>query len=188
MSEYQLTASPPLSGYDKRFGAITLRAPGDIALVSLALPLGAEAAAKQAIRSAYGIDFPEVGKAASGGDGAILLRMSLEQGFVLFTHPTPDAEAVVAARLNGAVYTTDQSDVWTALEISGPDARKALERICPLDLHDAAFGEMDVARTVMEHLGVIILRADAQTWLLLSASSSAGSFLHAIETSIGYVT
>ena len=36
----------------------------------------------------------------------------------------------------------------------------------------------------MEHLGVLIMRTGEDRFLLLSASSSAGSFLHAVETAI----
>jgi sarcosine oxidase subunit gamma len=36
----------------------------------------------------------------------------------------------------------------------------------------------------MEHLGVLILRSGDDEYLLLSASSSARSFLHAVETSL----
>lgn len=188
MAEFQLTAARPLAGYDKRFGAITLRAPADLALVSLAFPLGQEDIAQKAIKAAYGHALPEVGKAHAAKDETILIRMSRDQGFVLFTHATPDAERVVAEELKGAAYTTDQTDVWTVLEISGPDARTALMRICPLDLHDGSFAVMHAARTVMEHLGTIIIRTGPEAWLLLSATSSAGSFLHAVETSIRNVS
>ncbi len=184
MSEYQLTAQPPLAGYERKFGDIALRASAELALVSIALPIGGEDAARTAIRAAYGCDLPEVGKACVTPKGpAQLARMGPDQALVLFEHTEPDAESRVAKALNGAAYTTDQTDVWVALEIEGPRARAALERICPVDLHDEAFAVMDVARTMMEHLGVIILRSDAEKWLLLSASSSAGSFRHALEVS-----
>jgi sarcosine oxidase subunit gamma len=42
-------------------------------------------------------------------------------------------------------------------------------------------------RTVMEHLGVLILRTGDDAFMLLSASSSAKSFLHALETSVANV-
>lgn len=189
MSEYQLTAQPPLADYARRFGDIALRAPADLALVSIALPLDGEDAAHAAIKAAYGCDLPEVGKACVTSKGAAhLLRMGPDQALVLFEHTEPDAESRVAAALEGAAYTTDQTDVWVALEIEGARARAALERICPVDLHDEAFAVMDVARTMMEHLGVIILRTEAEKWLLLSASSSAGSFRHALEVSAGNVS
>jgi sarcosine oxidase subunit gamma len=40
----------------------------------------------------------------------------------------------------------------------------------------------------MEHLGTIVLRDGTDSFLLLSAHSSAESFLHAVETSIRNVT
>ncbi len=185
MLDFQLTSAPPLAGYSQEFDGVHLSAPADFAIVSFALPLGREDAALKAIKAAYGNALPEIGKSATSKDGAALIvRLSLDQGFVLFQHATPDAEPHVAGQLKGAVYTTDQTDVWAALEISGPRARMALERICPIDLHPDTFAEGAAARTSMEHLGTLIIRTDADTFLLLSASSSAKSFLHAVETSI----
>ncbi len=185
MLDFKLTSAPPLAGYDQEFDGVHLNAPADLAIVSFALPLGQDAAAKKAIKAAYGVALPEVGHTISTKDGAILLvRLSLDQGFVLFAHPTPDAEPHVSRLLKGAVYTTDQTDVWAALGLSGPRSRTVLERICPIDLHPGAFAEGAAARTSMEHLGTLIIRTNADTFLLLSASSSAKSFLHAVETSI----
>lgn len=187
MADFTLYADPPLAGYDKSFGDIALKAPKDVAVVSVALPLGGEAAAEKAVKAAYGANLPKIGKSVEA-KGVTLMRLGRDLAFVVFTHATPDAEPVAAKALKGKAYTTDQTDVWTALEVSGAGSRRALERICPLDLHDSGFAVGDVARTTMEHLGVIIVRKDAETWLLMSASSSAGTFLHTIETSIKNVS
>lgn len=188
MSDFKLISTPPLAGYDRSFDGATLKAPADMALVSIALPLGGEDAAKKAVEDAYGTALPEIGKSAVTGDNAArLIRMGQDQAFVLFTRATPDAEPFVADKLKGAAYTTDQTDVWCALELKGARSRDVLERICPLDLHPDAFAVNDAARTVMEHLGALIIRTDTDTFLLLSASSSAKSFLHAVETSIANV-
>ncbi|WP_113912536.1 sarcosine oxidase subunit gamma [Roseovarius dicentrarchi] len=189
MPDFTLISAPPLAGYSASFGDIKLSAPKDLAIVSIALPLGGEDSAKAAIKSAFGIDLPEVGTSATTGDDATaLMRLGVDQAFVLFACATPDAERQIAAKLNGAVYTTDQTDAWCSLEISGPGARRALERICPVDLHPDAFAVSAVARTIMEHMGAIIARTDEDTFLLLSASSSAKSFLHAVELSAKNVT
>lgn len=189
MADFTLVCAPPLAGYTRQNGTLGLRAPDDLAIVSIALPLGQEAAAQRAIAAAYGVALPEIGQTALAGEGndTRLLRLGSDLAFVLFSCATPDAETRVAALLNGAAYTTDQSDVWCALVLSGPQSRAVLERICPLDLHDSAFGVGAVARTMMEHLGVIIIRTDPDSYLLLSASSSAQSFLHALETSVANV-
>lgn len=184
MAEYTLQAEPPLAGTEMEIAGVRLWAPADLALVSLALPLGGETAAEQAVRAAYGVALPEIGRSSLAGDGTRLIRLAPDLAFALFPHATPDAERVVAERLKGAVYTTDQTDVWVALALSGPNTRRALERICPIDLHGQVFGVGHAARTVMEHLGVLILRTGDDDYLLLSASSSAKSFLHAIEVSL----
>lgn len=185
MPESTLTSAPPLAGYDQSFDGVSLRAPADLAIVSIALPLGGEAAAEKAIKTAYGAALPAPGKSALSKDGtARLVRLSPDAAFVVFQHATPDAEPHVAGKLKGAAYTTDQTDVWSALEISGAKARTALERICPIDLHPDAFADGDAARTTMEHLGTFIIRTGNDTFLLMSGSSSAKSFLHAVETSI----
>lgn len=189
MAEYTLIAEPPLAGYDETFGDMRLVAPADFALVSIALPLGREDKALKAIKTGYGVDLPEVGESILSKDGKVrLLRMAQDQAFVMFTHSKPDAAQVVSKKIKDSAYVTDQTDVWTALHLSGPSSRRALERICPIDLDTETFAEGHVARTVMEHLGVVILRDAADSFVLLSASSSAGSFLHAVETSIHNVT
>lgn len=188
MPEFKLISTPPLAGYDQTFGATRLHAPADLAIVSLAFPVGDEKAALAAVKSAYGTDMPEPGGSVVAKDSARLVRLGADQGFVIFTHATPDAERAVAKRLNGAAYTTDQTDVWTGLELAGPGGRAALGRICPIDLHPDAFAIGHAARTVMEHLGTLIIRADDDAFLLLSASSSAKSFLHAVETSLSNTT
>ena len=189
MAEFSLTAAPPLAGVDEKFDGIHLRAPKDLAIVAVALPLGGEDAALTAIRKGYGADLPAPGKSVSAKeDGATLLRLAPDQAFILFHRAEPDAEAVVAEGIGDTAYLTDQTDVWCGLEVSGPRARIALERICPIDIHADAFAVGDAARTVMEHLGTIIIRTEQDTFLLLSASSSAGSFLHAVETSIRNVS
>lgn len=185
MPEFQLVAEPPLFGLNHDYGPVRLSAPVGLTLVSVALPLGGEEEAQKAIKAAYGVELPAVGRYALSSDGATrLIRTASDQGLLLFAHPAPDGERVVAARLLGKVYSTNQTDAWVGLEIEGAAARAVLERISPLDLDSRVFTEDMAQRTVMEHLGVLILRKGPDAFLLLSASSSAASFLHAIETSI----
>ena len=189
MLDFKLVSAPPLAGTNRSFDGGMLTAPADFAVVSFALPLGGEKPAATAIKTAYGVALPDVGKSALSKDGAArVVRTGLDQGFIIFTHATPDAEPHVAARLKGKAYTTDQTDVWVGLELTGPRARDVLERICPIDLHPDAFAEGDAARTTVEHLGTLIIRTGPDAFLLMSASSSAESFLHAVELSIDYAT
>ncbi len=185
MVDLNLKAEPFLGHYSKGFKGVDLREIDDNSLVSLALPLGEESKAIKAIEAAFGIPVPDVGHSALAKNGAMrLLRLGRDQLFVVFLYEGMDSEPYIADKLAGAVYSTDQSHVWVTLEISGPSARAALERICPIDLNPDAFAIHQLARTNMEHLGTIIIRTAPDTYLLMSASSSAGSFLHAVETSI----
>jgi methylglutamate dehydrogenase subunit D len=185
--EFTLAAHSPLGGYNKDFAAVTLTELTDLAVVSIATPMGGRDALANLVESAFGLALPGVGSSSHAGEGNTrLLGLQRDQMFLLFQHGGDDALPVVADKLGEVGYYTDQSDTWAILRMAGPGRRTALERICMLDLSPDAFAVGAVARTTMEHLGVIILRDDADSFLLMSARSSARSFLHAIETSIAY--
>ncbi len=188
MPDFTLTAKPLLGGHAKIAVGLSLTEIVDLAIVSIAVPRGGEKALNGAMEKAFGCPFPVPGRSSRSANGATrFLGLQLDQAFAVFTNDEADATHVVAERLGDAGYLTLQSDNWVAMRVSGPLVRDVLARICPVDLHDRVFEVGQVARTVMEHMGTIILREDADTFLLLSASSSARSFLHAIETSIDYV-
>ncbi|PWE33795.1 sarcosine oxidase subunit gamma [Maritimibacter sp. 55A14] len=185
MPDLTLTPTPPLDGYAQDFAGTRLAEASELAIVAVATPAGGETALEAAVKAAYGTGTPAPGASILSKDGkARLVWSGPDQMFLLFTHDAPDAEAGVAAALGQAGYCTDQTGVWAALEISGPGVRGALERLCPLDLHPDAFAEGAAARTVMEHMGAFVIRTGSDAFLLLSASSSAKSFLHAVELSV----
>lgn len=187
MAEFALDPRSPLDGYAETFGSVALAEVTGLALVSAAIPNGGDEAFAAALAEGLGAARPATGASVAGDRyGARLLGMQPDQLFILFDAPDPDRAAeTVADALGPAAYVTDQSDSWAMLRIAGAGVRAALERICMLDLDAAAFPEGRVARTVMEHLAVIILRDGADSFLLLSPRSSARSFLHAVEVSIG---
>ena len=185
MAEIKLEPRALLGGYDREFGTIRLTEVTDLAIVSMATPQGDEAKCADAVQSAWSCQLPAVGRYVTSADGKLrLVGTAPDQLFALFEHQKPDALRVVDKAVKNAFWTTDQSDVWCALAISGKDAPEALARICPLDLHPDVFGQDAASRTVMEHLGTMILRTGEDSFLLLSARSSAQSFLHAVELSI----
>lgn len=185
MPEQSLTTSASLGGFQKQFDETVLTEVLGQALVSIAVPLGGAAALQEAMTSAYGASPPACGNSIRSKDGTVhFLGMQPDQFFALFDFEGNDAVGAVAGFLGEAGYYTDQSDSWAMLRLSGPHARDALERICPLDLAPGEFPPGQVARTVMEHLGAIILYEDEDNFFLMSPRSSAASFLHAVETSI----
>lgn len=178
--DFTLVATPVLGGVDRTLGANRIVERADLALVSVAVPHGGEDALAAAVRAGCGLAMPSPTQSSATGEMRAI-RTAPDQVLLVFPHAMPDAERVVQNKLSGAGYTTDQTDAWVVLDISGPDTRKALERLCMLDLDE--FSDGTAARTVMEHLGAILVRLDAERFFLMSARSSAGSFLHAIETS-----
>ena len=185
MSEYTLTAQPALGGYQETFEGVSLEEQTGLAIVSIATPIGGEDALVKALKDGYGAALPKTGEVSLSKDGQTrFLGMARDQMFAIFDHTEPDAVDIVGGKLKDVAYLNSQSDNWVGLRLSGSKSRDVLERICPLDLEPSRFAEGKVARTSMEHMGVIILPDGADSFLLITASSSAASFLHAVETSI----
>ncbi len=184
MAEIVLTAKSPLSGYDVEIAACRLREVSDVALISVAVPLNGEDALKAALSSRFLLSYPDYGETKVHGETRAA-RLGPDQ-LMLFLPPNKEQETIQA--LEGVAYTTEQTGNWIICELSGSGSTAALERICPIDLHDESFPEGAFARTVMEHMNAAILRTGHETWWLMSASSSAKSFVHAIEMSIRYTT
>ena len=187
MAEFTLKAEPFLGGYERDFGTIVLKEIHNLAIVSIAFANGNEDQAQTVIETIFDMKVPDVGNSSKSDDAAIrLLRLGIDQVFIVMGEQK-DAHAAhkdIASKLNGTAYSTDQSDAWVCLEISGARSEVALERICPIDLHASVFKTGQIARTSMEHLGTIIMRTSEDSFTMMSASSSAHSFVHAIETSV----
>ncbi|WP_179188310.1 sarcosine oxidase subunit gamma [Kiloniella majae] len=184
MPDYTLTANSPLDGFSRDFVGVSIIEVNDRAIVSLAVPKDGEKELTNALASSYQIELPKTGMLSfSTRDNAVLFNMAQDQYFLVFDYAGNTATSVVYSHLNDAAYLTDQSDSYVIVRVSGTDSRRLLERICPLDIHPSVFPIGSVARTVMEHLGAIIIHDAEDSFLLLSARSSARSFLEAIETS-----
>lgn len=190
MPEPALASRSSLGGYARTIGTVEIAEVDGLALVSAAVPQGGDAAFSAALADGLGAARPAPGDSTRGDRlAARVLGMQPDQLFILFELPDPDrATETVAAALGSAAYLTDQSDGWAMLRIAGTGVRAALERICPIDLADEAFPEGRVARTVMEHLAVIVLRDGSDSFLLMSPRSSARSFLDAVEISVETVS
>ncbi|MGI9484322.1 MAG: sarcosine oxidase subunit gamma [Geminicoccaceae bacterium] len=189
MASLQLDAEPLLGGFQESFDDTELSEAIELAIVSIAIPLGGERAFKAALSKAFGVGIPAPGQSVLSADGQTrFLWTGQDQLFAIFEDPSPRAAADLGDKLGNVVYVTLQSDNWVALRISGGHARAALERICPIDLAPSVFPKGAAARTAMEHMGTFILRDGADSFVLLSASSSAQSFLHAVKTSIENVS
>lgn len=181
MAEITLVAKSPLAGHDLTMADTRLRELPDVALTSFAVPLGSDAAFDAALKADFGVARPAPTTSTTAGDTRAL-PLAADQ--ILVMH----AEGTTATALSDAAYSTDQTGNWCCVEISGPLAPAAMERLCPLDLHTDVFPQDAAARTTMEHMGALIVRTGSDSFVLLSASSSARSFWHALEVSLKNVS
>lgn len=169
--------------------AVGLREITDAALVTI---VTAERGARARLERAFDAPLPTLGLSCVTPAGERLLGLQHDRLYVLFARPRDDAdpERVLRERLGEdgrALCLNDQSDARVTLRLDGAATRRALERVCPLDLHPDVFPVGAVARTLVEHLSAIVLREDENVYTLLSPRSSARDFLHQIATSIRHV-
>lgn len=168
-------------------GALTLTERADLSLLALAIPDGGEAAFAAALKKAHKLDMPTARMSTQAGQD-IALKTSPDALLLVVPGTDPYLPAKAAKAMGDTAYVTDQTGAFCALELSGESTLDALERLCPIDLSETAFPTGAFARTVMEHIGTLIVRLDKTRFLLLCPSSSANSFRHAVETSCHYVT
>lgn len=178
-----LQARPVLDGFLAENGTMTLTALTGWSLTSMGLTLGGESAFAKAA-SAVGFSAPAPGCYATDGERR-LLGLAPDQFLMLnLDDPLPDERRLHSA-FGDSAYLTDQSDGWACLRLSGPDCRAILERLVMVDITPGAFPPGSaLARTMIHHMGAIVLAEANGDFLLLSASSSAGLFWHAIEEAV----
>lgn len=182
MAEFDLIAETPLGGLHKTCEGLAIEEVTGRAIVSIAF--SDRAGLERTMRKSLDLTLPFVGNTAwVESRDLLVLSLQSDQIFVLFPQTAHRPDIEIAEIAGDQSYVTDQSDGWALLRVSGPRSRAALERICMLDLHPDIFTVGAVARTVMDHLGVIIHRDDEHSFLLMSARSSAESFAHAVVTS-----
>ncbi|MEZ5478039.1 MAG: sarcosine oxidase subunit gamma family protein [Thiolinea sp.] len=188
MAEYALTAKTPLAGFAQDTGAVRMAEVTDRVLMSLACPSGGAAELDAVAQALWQCALPPVGTSVLNDEGVRLLGLQPDQWWVLAA-ATEGASPLGPWReqLGAVAHMTDQSDAWVMLRVSGAQSRKALERICMLDLHPANFGPGKASRTLMEHLGVVLCCEAEGQYLLLGARSSADSLLHALQVSARHI-
>lgn len=180
VSNSGLQATMALGGRMLETGSVSVSEPVNRALVSVAFA----ASDRERIGAAFGSPLPAVGLSQSSSHAGTVLGLQIDQVWCLLEHTGDAMDKTIAATLGDTrgMYLTDQSDAWAILALSGSASIHVLERLCPLDLELAVFPVGSVARTVMEHVGVIILRTHNDRFELITPRSSSTSFMHAIET------
>jgi len=174
VTKFNLTSKSPLNGYSETIAGVVLEEVPDLNITSIATPLGGEKKRDAAFKK-LGFETVAAGKSVRSKTGR-LIGMAVDQHFLVYGG-TPDLGLK-------DVYTTDQTHNWVALRAIGPNIWPALERLCMLDLHPDTYLTNDAIRFDIETMMAIMVKEADDQVLILGASSSAKSFVHAIETAL----
>jgi sarcosine oxidase subunit gamma len=158
----------------------------DYALATVMVRKNQAALLSERVRDIFGIELPLVVRRVAAGPVAFAwagpghwLAMAHGQDGAAF-------EARLRACLIGAASVSDQSDARVVVRVSGADARNALAKGLPIDLHPRAFGTGDTAVTMVSHMATHIWQIDAApTFELAVAHSYVASFLHWLTAAAG---
>lgn len=159
-------------------GPVTITERADVALASLAPRRGHEDALR-AKAAGIGLPLPGPAEALAGRPwGAVWLTPEIWLVEAPFeTHE--DIAGHLKPVFGEAASITEQTDAWVRLDVTGDDLPRLFERLCAVDLATRPDGF--ATRTVIEHLGVTLIRRGAGVVTLYGPRSSAGSLLHALE-------
>lgn len=196
MANMTLKASYPLDSLNILMADTRLSAVETLDIVSISLPhfLAPDkarqnrASLNEKLKDSFGLELTDTGARSSNDDTHSLLGLQPDLWFLVTSERTREPARTVKTILGDTAFLTDQSDSWAVLDIAGPQAQAALERICPVDIDESVMGDTRVVRTSMEHLSVIVERPEPTRFRLYSPTSSAQSFLHAVKLSLQNVT
>lgn len=169
----ELSAKTPLDGAPARtIGHVTLTEIDLGTLTSIAPYQGKSKAVGDALKAAHGLAWPAPLR-ATGKDGARAIWFGRDM--VLLAGPTPDASLGADAAL------TDQSDAWSAVQITGPGTEAVLARLVPVDVSAASFKRGHTARTQIQHMNGSLTRTGTDSFVILVFRSMAGTLVHDLE-------
>lgn len=175
----------PLTALGKReattvtHGPLTIAERTDVALASVAARKGRMADLSAAARQA-GLPLPGPASHQPGTPWSAFW-VAPEMWFVEAPHDTHELIAdLLKSALGEAASVTEQTDGWVAFDLAAADLAPLLERLCNVDFPAVPAGF--ATRTVIEHLGVYLIKHGPDSARLYGPRSSAESLLHALET------
>lgn len=160
-------------------GALVITERFDLALASLAQRRGQEAGFAAAAKKA-GVPLPASSCAAMA---AVFGAFWVAPDMWMIEAPFASHEDIVShlkPSFGETASLTEQTDAWTRFDLSGAAVLAVFERLTNLDLGQKPDGF--ASRTVVDHLGVYLIKRGAQDYTLYGPRSSAQSLLHALET------
>jgi len=163
----------PLAAWSARFvtasadpAAFTIREVPFAAQVNLRLDAATHGGK---VRAVLGCDLPVIANTWSAGNEGSVLWLGPDEWLVVAAEGRNDKLcAELRAALQGVHHSvTDVSANRTIIEIAGAEARLALAKGCPLDLHGNAFRPPQCAQTLLAKSQVILQCIDGRPVLRL---------------------
>lgn len=169
-----LIAKSPLAGQVPLTLGQTTLAEAPMTTITAIAPFPNKGKAVDAALKPLGLTFPAPNSQSTKGE-ARLIWTGRDQAFLIGPE-APD--------FGDAAATTDQSDGWTILTLSGPLARDTLARLVPLDLRDAAFPVGAVARSGLNHMALILTRTAEASYEIMTFRSMARTAWHELAEAL----
>lgn len=150
----------------------------DVALASLAMRRGQDGPFAAAAAKA-GLPLPAVARHQTGTPYSAFW-VSPEMWFVEADFAThQDIAVLLKSQFADAASITEQTDAWVRIDVAGQGLEPLFARLTNLDLPMQPDGY--ASRTVIEHLGVYLVKHRADLVTLYGPRSSAQSLWHALE-------
>lgn len=182
MVDHRLKPLLPLGGDAQQidtFDGLTITESAELALASLACRQLRAAQFASASQALFGMAMPGPGKVASAAFYGVIWT-GPEQWIVeapVATHG--DIANILKAGLGDAASVSEQTDGWVRFIAHGPRLADVFERLCALDIRRMQTGE--ATRTLIEHLGCLVICRESQRQLhILGPRSAARSLHHAL--------
>jgi sarcosine oxidase subunit gamma len=180
--EHRLTPITPLAGLAPRIddlAGLRIAENPDLALASVACRLRREADFAVATQRFFGFALPQPGRVAGEAPWTAVWT-GADQWFVEAPFEThEDVARILKEGLGDTASVTEQTDGWARFDVEGPNAPATFERLCAIDIH--AMAADTASRTLIEHLGCIVICREARTrYSVLGPRSSAASLHHAL--------
>ena len=187
MSDFRLKAVPALGGIGYgpiEIGGYRLEENPGLALASVASRNGESERVRSILGDMLGTTPPGPGKLSNGQGGMQSFWTGPDQWMVSAPHETHELLArELKDKFENAASVTEQNDAWACLEVSGPDLTSLLERLSAFD--SQALHEGDAVRTVIEHVGCIVLCLETRRRCRMFAGRSfAHSLHHALQNGL----
>lgn len=161
-----------------KIGALSISELTDVALASVAARKGRMADLERAAGAA-GLPLPGPSTHVAGNPYSTFW-VAPEMWLVEAPFATHELIAdMLRAALGDGASVTEQTDAWVGFDLAAPDLTALMQRLCNVDFATVADGH--ATRTVMEHLGVYLIKRGKGAARIYGPRSSAESLLHSVE-------